>query len=67
MMNAHQGNPFVDIESGEIGSVANFDTTRLFSVLTYVQTAVGCLASTLKRRGEYKVTNRLLDHFEKMI
>ena len=55
MMNAHQGNPFVDIDSGKIGSVSNFDTTRLFNVLTYVQTALGSLLLSLVRRGERKV------------
>ena len=54
-MNAHQGNPFVDIESGEIGSVPNFDTTRLFNVFTYLQTALGSLLVSLVRRGERKV------------
>lgn len=55
MMNSHQGNPFIENETGEIGSVANFDSTRLFSILTYVQNAVGCLVTSLVRRGEYKV------------
>ena len=54
-MNAHQGNPFVDKESGEIGSVPNFDTTRLFNVFTYLQTALGSLLVSLVRRGERKV------------
>ena len=55
MMNAHQGNPYVDLDSGKIGSVSNFDTTRLFNVLTYVQTAIGSLLLSLVRRGERKV------------
>ena len=60
MINAHQGNPFVDIESGEIGSVANFDATRLFNVLTYLQTALGSLLSSIVRRGERKVLRYFL-------
>jgi hypothetical protein len=55
MMNSHQGNPYVDLESQEIGSVANFDSTRLFNILTYVQTSMGCLLTSIVRRGEYKV------------
>ena len=63
MINAHQGNPFVDIESGEIGSVANFDATRLFNVLTYLQTALGNLLSSLVRRGERKVVFLFMDMY----
>ena len=62
-MNAHQGNPYVDIDSGKIGSVSNFDTTRLFNVLTYVQTAIGSLLLSLVRRGERKVQFHESDHF----
>ena len=55
MMNSHQGNPYVCRQSGSIGSVANFDSTRLFNVFTYLQTAFGNLCLSLVRRGEYKV------------
>ena len=57
MMNSHQGNPFVDTLSGRIGSVANFDTTRLYNVFTYLQTSFGSLLTSLARRGEFKVSS----------
>ena len=59
MMNAHQGNPFVDTLSERIGSVANFDTTRLYNVFTYLQTSIGSLLTSLARRGEFKVSHIL--------
>ena len=57
MMNSHQGNPFVDTLSERIGSVANFDTTRLYNVFTYLQTSFGSLLTSLARRGEFKVSH----------
>ena len=59
MMNSHQGNPFVDTLSERIGSVANFDTTRLYNVFTYLQTSFGSLLTSLARRGEFKVSHTL--------
>ena len=54
-MNSHNGNPFVETKSGQIGSVSNFDTTRLFNVFSYLQISVGSWLTSLVRRGEYKV------------
>ena len=58
-MNSHQGNPYICHDSGKIGSVANFDTTRLYNVLSYLQTSLGNLFLSMVRRGEYKVSKRL--------
>ena len=62
MMNSHQGNPFVDTLSERIGSVANFDTTRLYNVFTYLQTSFGSLLTSLARRGEFKVSHSWAFH-----